>query len=115
MTDSLFVRGFIVLGMVLLPTVLYLTFIGNSLDSDLFLLIMWPPVLLGLGLFYYTIMQVLEYGRPSTLDIRSEPVEVPFNSHLGRCPRCNGKVLHGDRNCRWCGWEVDSSRLRPPV
>lgn len=116
LSDSTIVRLGIILGMVLLPTVLYLTFISNLLESELFLFVMWPPVLLGLGLLYYTIIQNLEVGRPSTAYGRSSrPVQVPVFSYKGRCPLCNGKVFHEESRCRWCDWEVVEDRLRPPV
>lgn len=117
MTDGMVARAVMVIGTALLPTTLYVTFIGNELGSDLFLLVMWPPVLLGLGILYYTIIRNINGSRPYSQYTRPRQASddiVPV-SYIGRCPRCNGKVFVGDENCRWCGWDVLEDRLRAPV
>ncbi len=117
MGDSLGARAVMVIGTALLPTALYSTVIGNEFSSDLFLLIMWPPVLMGLGILYYTIIRNFNGNRPYSqyTKPRKFPDDIVSKSYIGRCPQCNGKVFVGDENCRWCGWEVLDDRLRAPV
>ncbi len=115
--DSLGARAVMVIGTALFPTTLYVTFIGQEIGSELFLLIMWPPVLMGLGVLYYTIIRNFNGSRPYSHHTRPRkgPDDIVPVSYVGRCPQCNGKVFVGDENCRWCGWEVLDDRLRAPI
>ncbi|MDI3483383.1 MAG: hypothetical protein PWQ88_1254 [Candidatus Methanomethylophilaceae archaeon] len=117
--DRLWVKALVIIAIILLPSTLYLTAVDVDTDSTLlYLMIMWPPVIIGLALFLVIIVQHFFHKRPQSKDLGLTPDSLNFKSLSnvkGRCPRCNGKVFEGDVKCRWCDWEIIEDRLRRPA
>ncbi|GEM_PF-1687625 len=108
-------RAAVVLAMVLLPSALYLNLIRGTGADLLYLMVMWPPVIVGIALLFYLSARSF-FEKPDTRFLNADiPSSVPITSYRGRCPRCNGKVYHADERCRWCDWSVVDDRLRPPL
>jgi len=108
-------RAAVVLAMVLLPSVVYLFTIHGSGEGFLYMMVMWPPVVIGIFLLFYMSAHSMLARPEGRYYANNASHSSPITSYKGRCPSCNGKVYEEDRSCRWCDWDVVEDRLRPPV